>query len=138
MFIPDFFKFNSLISVPLFAIIYLLLIKKIPELSFHKYTVSKSINFLNNPLQTIIFRLNFIVKALLDFGFALFLIQYFSISFGSLISLTLIFSAILFGSLAYFTEGKYTVIHHLTIYSSGVLWAIGQISAARLVGDWAF
>jgi len=136
--VPDFFKYNSLISVPLFSIIALLLIRKTKDFSFYKHTVSKSINFLHHPFYAIIFRLNFIIKALLDLGFAFYVINHFQISLKSPISWALIISALLFGSLAYFIEGKHTTSHRIITYISGVLWAVDQIFIVRLINNTAF
>ncbi len=136
--VPEIFKYNSLISFPLFAIITFVLVKNSTDYSFHIHTISKSIHFLNNPIQNIIFRLNFISKALLDFGFALFVVNHFKISFDSVIFLTLLLSAFLFSTLAFFVEGKYSTSHNIATYTSGVLWVIGQISVARLVNDPGF
>lgn len=133
--IPEFFKYNTLISIPLFGIVALLLVRKTPEYSLRTHTISKTIHFLNHPTQIIIFRLNFIVKALLDFCFALYVIRHFNIPFTSLTSMALISSAFLFGTLAYFVEGKHTISHNVITYTSGVLLMIGQISLAELIGD---
>lgn len=118
---PEIFKYFSLISMPLFSAIALLLIKNEPDFSFSKHTISKSIYFIKHPIKMLIFRLNFIIKMLLDFGFVWYLILHLKISFGSPLALFLILSAILFGSLAYFIMGKYTIIHKIIIYSYGVI-----------------
>lgn len=136
--IPEIFKYNSLISIPLFAIVVLALVRKTTDYFFRNHTISKSIHFLNNPLQNAVFRLNFIIKALLDFGFALFIINHFKVSFGSFMSLTLILSAFFFGTLAYFVEGKYSTSHKIVTYTGGVLWVIGQFAVVRLIGDSGF
>jgi len=136
--IPEIFKYNSIISIPLFSIISLFLIRKAPDFSFRKHTVSMSILLFNRPTQTLIFRLNFVIKGLLDLGFVWFILHYFKISFESPTAWVLILSALLFGSLAYFIEGKYTITHKVIAYSSGVFWAIGQIHLAKLIGDVSF
>lgn len=135
---PDIFKYNTLISIPLFAVVAIVLVRKNTDYSYHLHTISKSVHFLNNPLQNAVFRLNFIIKAFLDFGFALFLITHFNISFGSFISIMLILSAVLFGTLAYFVEGKYSMSHKIATYSAGVLWVIGQFGIVRIIGDSRF
>ncbi len=136
--IPEIFKYNSLISIPLFAIVALVLVRKTTDYSFHNHTISKSIHFLNNPLQNAMFRLNFIIKALLDFSFALYIINHFKVSFGSFIFLMLLSSAFLFGTLAYFVEGKYSTSHKIATYTGGTLWVIGQFAVVRLIGDSGF
>ena len=115
--VPEIFKYNSVISVPLFTIIALLLIKRAPEFSFLKSTVSKSIFHLRGKTYRIIFRLNFILKSLLDFGFALYLMNRFEISPKSFLGFFLILSFIFFGLLAYFIESKHSVIHKILVYS---------------------
>ena len=135
---PDVFKYGSLVSIPLFSIIALSLIRGASHFSFRKHTVSKSVNYLKHPIHMIVFRMNFIIKALLDFGFILYVLNHFKISLASPFIWSLIVSALLFGSLAYFIEGKHTVLHQIIIYSSGVLWAVGQLYIARLTGDGFF
>lgn len=115
-----------------------MLVRKTTGYSFHKHTISKSIYFLNNPLQNVVFRLNFIIKAFLDFGFALFIISHFKLSFGSFISLSLLSSTVFFGTLAYFVEGKYTTPHKIATYTGGLFWVIGQLAVVRLIGDTGF
>jgi hypothetical protein len=135
---PDIFKYNSIISVPLFTIIALLLIRKAPEFSFSKSTVSKSIFHLTKRTHRIIFRLNFLLKSFLDFGFAIYLINRFDISSISFLGLSLILSIVFFGFLAYFVMGKHTVLHKFFVYSGGVFWAISQILLAQLTNDYIF
>lgn len=135
---PEIFKYNSIISVPLFSIIALLLIKKTQGFSFSKSTVSKSIFLLNQKNHRIIFRLNFFIKALLDFGFALFLMNRLNISLNSILGLSLLLPSLFFGSLAYFIEGKYSVLHKIFTYSSGIFWAVSQLLLSQLTGDSVF
>ena len=136
--VPEIFKYNSILSVPLFTVIALSLIKKAPGFSFSKSTVSKSIFHLKRKTHRIIFRLNFILKSLLDFGFTLYLMNRFNISPKSLLGFALILAVIFFGILAYFIEGKYSVLHKIFTYSGGVFWAISQILLAQLTKDLVF
>lgn len=136
--IPDIFEFGTIISIPLFSIIALLLITKTEGFSFSKQTVSKSILFLKNPIHKLIFRINFLIKTMLDLAFVIYAANHFRISIYSLPSLSLILSALLFGSLAYFTEGKFSKMHRIAIYSSNVFWAVGQICLALLTRDTFF
>lgn len=138
MIIPEIFKYNSLISIPLFSVISLLLISKLPDFSFSKHTVSKSILFIKHPVEELIFRLNFLLKSLLDLGFAFYVINYFKISLNSTMAWSFILSAVFFGILSYFVEGKFAVLHKIIIYSSGVLWGFVQIMLAYHVGDYLF
>lgn len=138
MYVPEIFKYGSLLSVPLFAIIAFALIKQISDYSLHKYSVSQSVRFLNKPSHALLFRINFIMKGLLDLCFTFYVLSFFTIPFSSPIAILLIVSALLFGSLAYFIEGKYTLSHLFIVYTSGLLWAIGQILLAILIGDTVF
>lgn len=136
--ILEIFKYNSLISIPLFSVITLFLIKGTPCFSFSKHTVSKSIFFLTHPIKNWIFRFNFVVKALLDLSFDLYVLHHLHISYTAPVAFILCVSALFFGLLAYFTEGKYTVLHVIFIYSHIVLWTIGHILIAYVVGNGAF
>ncbi|KKP32433.1 MAG: hypothetical protein UR23_C0060G0003 [Candidatus Roizmanbacteria bacterium GW2011_GWA2_32_13] len=95
-------------------------------------------SILSIPLFTVIALFNFILKSLLDFGFALYVINRFNIPYYSLLGFSLILSFIFFGFLAYFIEDKYSVIHKIFTYSSGVFWAVSQILLAQLTKDLVF
>jgi hypothetical protein len=136
--VPEVFKYNSVLSIPLFSLIALLLVRKAPDFSFSKHTVSKSVLFLNHPTQALLFRFNFLLKGLLDLGFVFYLLYFFKTSLNSLPAWCLILSALLFGSLAYFVEGSHTVAHRIVTYGSGVLWAYGQLYFGYLTGDTFF
>src|SRR3989339_2008663 len=133
--IPEIFKYNSLISVALFSIISLSLIKRTKDFSFFKHTISKSILFLKHPIHTLIFRLNFLIKALLDLGFAWYISDYFKVSPLSPIFISISLSALLFGSLSYYIEGRYSTIHKIITYSSGIFWSIGMFYIGQLTGN---
>ncbi len=136
--VQEIFKYSSLISVPLFSVVALLITRNVQEYSFNKHTISKSILFLTHPTKVVIFRLNFLLKAILDLSFALFVINHFKISIWSFTSLMLISSAVLFGTLAYFVEGKHSISHKIITYTSGVLWMLGELAVVRLIGDGVF
>lgn len=138
MIVPEIFKYFSIISMPLFMIIAFLLIKKLPDFSFSKHTISKTALFIKDPFHMFIFRLNFIIKTLLDLGFVWYLIFRLKISFGSSLSWLLILSTLLFSLLAYFLVGRHTFIHRIIIYGYGVLWAIIQILLAQMTGNLTF
>ena len=133
--VPEIFKYSSLVSVPLFTGVVLLLIKKAPGFSSGKHTVSKSVNFMTRRVHAFVFRANFIVKALLDLGFVLYLLYRFHIPLTSWVSVSLIMYTLLFGSLAYFLERTHTFLHRFIVYLSGALWAVGQIYIVMLIGD---
>lgn len=138
MSIPELFKYGSLLSVPLFAIIALILIKQTKNYSLRTHTISQSIKYLTKPSHSLLFRLNFLIKALLDLSFSVYVLDYFSISFTSPIALLLITSSLLFASLAYFIEGKHTKLHMWIVYTSGFLWAIGYILVVLLISNSVF
>lgn len=138
MIIPEIFKYSSLLSIPLFSVIWLWILRKLPNFSFKTQTISKSIHFIENSSDDLVFRSSFILKALLDLIFAVYVVEHFELPYSSLIAIMLIGSAILFGTLAYFVEGKYTVIHRTIVYVSGIFWAVGYILISRLTGDFNF
>lgn len=134
----EIFRYGTLISCPLFALIALLLISRTSNFSIKKLTISKSVNYLKNPFLKQVFRFNFILKALLDLGFTFYVLNHLKLSYLSLIGILTIISIFLFGALAYFVEGKYTVIHNILIYSYMTLWVIGQILIANYIGNIIF
>ena len=138
MHLPEIFKYGGLISVPLFSLISLLLLRKKSEFVFYKHTISKLIFFILDPTQILVFRLNFLLKAILDFLFYLYILDALEMPFSSLIGVILFFSASLFGLLAFFSEGRYSFIHNLLIYTSGILLAIAQLYIAIFVGNSVF
>ena len=133
--IPGIFKYFSLISIPLFAFIALLLIKNEPDFSFSKHTISKSAYFLKDPVKMLIFRFNFIIKAVLDLGFVFYLIFNLNISFQSPLTFLLILPVLLFGSLAYFIMGKHTNVHRIIIFCYGILFGLAGIWLAQMTGN---
>ena len=135
--ISEVFKYNSIISVPLFGIIEYFLIQNNKDFSFKSSTISKSILVLKGSKQAI-FRFNFLLKALLDFGFFLFIIQYFQLSWQTIIPWFFVIETVLFASLAYFIEGTYSLIHKIVTYASGVAWMICQLCLAYVTKDVSF
>jgi hypothetical protein len=133
--VPEIFKYNSVLSIPLFSVVALFLIRRTPNFSFSKHTVSKTVLFLNHSTHALIFRLNFVIKGILDLGFVWYLIRCYNLSFNSPLSWCLTLSAFLFGLLAYFVEGAHTRMHRIVAYSSGVLWAISEVYLALLTDD---
>lgn len=138
MYIPEVFKFGTVLSYPIFTIIALILIRKTSNFSVKKQTVSKSINYLNNSFLKLIFRFNFILKAILDLGFTLYTLTYLNFSLISPIGFIILLSVLFFGALAYFIEGKYSVIHNVLIYSYMTLWVVGHIFIAFSIGNISF
>lgn len=138
MHIPEVFKFGTVLSYPIFGLIALILISKTSNYSIKRHTISKSINYLNNPALKLTFRFNFILKALLDLGFSLYTLTFLNFSLISPIGITILLSILFFGSLAYFIEGKYSVIHNVLIYSYMTLWVVGHIGIAFSIGNISF
>jgi len=131
----EIFKYFSLISLPLFLVIALLLIKKIPDFSFKKHTISKTALFLKIPYHMLIFRVNFILKSILDLGFSWYLIHRLKIAYNSPLFLLLIFCPIIFALLAIYLVGKHTLEHRIIIYGFGVLWSLVQVFLAQMTGN---
>lgn len=136
--IPEIFKYNILISSPLFSLIALLLVSKAPNFSLTKNTVSKSIFHLEQSKYKTIFKLNFLLKALLDFGFFWYVINHFQIPIISLLGSSLVLSAVFFGLLAYFTEVKHSLAHNILIYGNIILLSFSQILLAQLTRSPSF
>lgn len=136
--IPEIFKFGNLLSVPLFGIITLFLINHTTNYSIRRHSISQSIKFLTNPHHITLFRLNFLLKSFLDLSFTLYLLDFYKLSLFSQTGILLIFSAILFGSLAYFIEGRYTKLHLSIVYLSGLLWAAGQLTIIQKLDNNVF
>jgi hypothetical protein len=132
---PEIFKYGGLISVPLFGVIAYWLICQIPTFDLRKLTISRSILFLHGRFHRSLFRLNFISKALLDLGFAIYVLDRFNLTDGSPVYWSLIVYSVLFASLSLFIEGKYWFIHLILVYSSGLLWAFSQIFLSYLTND---
>ena len=135
MYIPDIFKFFSLISAPLFGVIALSIVKNTPDFSLSKHTISKSVYFIKHPTKMFMFRLNFIIKAVLDLGFILYLVSHLRLSLYSPIPTVMIISAILFGSLSYFIMGRYTTVHRIIIFTYGMTMSLAGIQLAQMTGN---
>lgn len=135
---PEIFKYFSLFSLPIFLVIALFLIKKIPDFSFKKHTISKTALFLKDPNQMLLFRLNFVIKSLFDLCFIYYLINRFNFSLTSPLFWLLIIPPFLFGALGFFVMGSYTMIHRMLIFSYGILYGISGIFLAYMTGDLFF
>ena len=133
--LPAIFKYNAILSLPLFAIIAFFLIRQAPTFSLSVQTISKALPFLERSSLRWIFRLNFILKALLDIGFVWYVLSFFEIPYSSPLAWMLPISSVLFGSLAYFTDDAYAVLHKIIIYTYGVLCATSYIYLARITDD---
>ena len=135
MYIPEIFKFFSLISAPLFGAIALSVVKNTPDFSLSKHTISKSVFFINHPTKMFIFRLNFIIKAALDLGFVFYLTSHLRMFLYSPIPTLMILSAILFGSLSYFIMGRYTTVHRIIVFTYGITMGLAGIWLAQMTGN---
>lgn len=135
MYIPEVFKYFSLISAPLFGVIALSIVKNTPDFSLSKHTISKSVFFINHPTKMFIFRLNFIIKAVLDIGFIFYLAFHLKMSLYSPIPTLMILSAILFGSLSYFIMGRYTTVHRIIVFTYGIMMGLAGIWLAQMTGN---
>lgn len=131
----EIFKYFSLISLPLFSAIALLLIKKIPDFSFKKHTISKTALFLKDPRQMFIFRSNFVIKSLFDLCFVWYLIKRFNFSVTSPLFWLLLVTSFLFGALGFFVMGTHTIIHRIIIFSYGIIFGLSAIFLAYITGN---
>jgi hypothetical protein len=135
----EFIKYSSLISTPLFGTIALLIIRQLPEFSFKKHTISKSVYFIKHKTQLLIFRLNFFFKMTLDLFFSYYLINNFKISITSHLFWLIIIPPILFGTLSYFIMGeKYGLIHRILIFSYGILFGLSGVFLAYMTNNKVF
>ena len=128
---PEFFKYLSLISLPLFCLIGLFTLKSIPHFSFSKGTFSESFVQIKTFPYQLLFRFNFLIKAILDLGFTWYIIQTLDLNWNSSIARFLILQNILFATLTYYVEGKHSLLHKTIIYSVGMLWLITQTLLAQ-------
>lgn len=135
MYIPEVFKYFSLISAPLFGVIALSIVKNTPDFSLSKHTISKSVYFIKHPTKMFIFRSNFIIKAVLDLGFIFYLSSHLRMSLQSPIPSLMILSAVLFGSLSYFIMGRYTTVHRIIVFTYGVMMGLAGIWLAQMTGS---
>lgn len=135
MYIPEIFKFFSLISAPLFAAIALSVVKNTPDFSLSKHTISKSVYFIKHPAMMFVFRSNFIIKAVLDLGFIFYLVSHLRMPLYSPIPTLMIVCAILFGSLSYFIMGRFTTVHRVIVFTYGILMGLSGIWLAQMTGN---
>lgn len=126
------FKYNSLISVVLFGLIEIYLLSKTKGYSLKRDTVSETILFLKNPVDQTVFRLNFVLKSLLDLGFFWYILNFYAIPLTSLFAWSLIIMVVLWSTLAYFTVDKYRPIHKKITYIAGFIWTTAEIYLANL------
>lgn len=138
MYVPEFFKYGPIVSIPLFSLVAVLLIRSAVNFSPTKNTVSESVLFLHNSHRITIFRLNFLVKAFLDLCFCLYVITRLRLVASSPAAWAWATSALLFGSLAWVLEGKQSLLHRFIVYTSGVLWALGAITVMLSVNSRIF
>lgn len=135
---PEIFKYCSLISLPLFISVALLLIKKTSNFSISESTISKSVRNLDKPVHKIVFKLNFIIKAILDLGFSWYIIIKLRQPLFSSLTFFLILYVLFFGLLAFYTEENNSPIHRVLVYGLGVFWMISQTLLAFLTQNLLF
>lgn len=128
-------KYFSLISVPLFGIISFVLIRQVSDFSLTEHTISKTIRFLHHPKQLMLFRLNFLLKTILDGGFVWYVSNYFHLPWYAPVVLMMSIAVMLFGALAYITDDAHVTLHYLLVYGAGALWMFSQLLLAYMIGD---
>jgi hypothetical protein len=130
-----YFKYGSVVSIPLFIAINLILLFITPNYSYSKLPVSKSIFLFKYPWQKFVFTGNFYLKVFLDIFFLCYLLNYLNLPVFSLIGITWLGSLISFALIGYFSEDKNHSIHHLVAYLTGVLLAFSQLAISIRLND---
>ena len=138
MAVPEVFKYNSLISILLFGFIEVFLIRRIPEFSFASQTISKTIKFIKQPYERLIFRLNFVLKSFIDIGFLWYIKEHFSLQFTAPVVWVYSCIILLFASLSYITEDAFWVAHYIVVYTVIALLSVSQLLFAGLTRDSVF
>lgn len=131
---PFWLKYIGLLSLPLFATVAFILIRRAPGYVLGRHSISETILFLEKPRYRGVFRMNFIVKALIDSCFLWVLAATIHISFWSPIVWCMAISNILFAALAFVLVGKTRLAHIILIYTVGVLWAVCELLIAYRIG----
>lgn len=136
--IQNILKYSALVSFPLFGVVVLWLIRTLKNIDYSQHTISRTIMLLKNPTHRLVYRSSFVVKAIMDLGFAIYVIQDLRLIWFSPIAISLIVIPILFGSLAYYVEGEFSIAHKRLVYAFIVLWGFSQISLSFITKDWNF
>lgn len=131
--IPELFKYSELLAIPLFCLIVYALMRDSGSYSISRNTISKSVLFLKGR-KRMAFQLSFILKALLDLGFFLFVIDRFNLSWHTAVWWILLAEPLLFSSMAYFIVGPFTTIHRIVAYGTYLIWAYMEIYVANRIG----
>lgn len=136
--VMEFIKYASLVSFPIFGLIFLLILSGTKNYSLKESTISQAIFSLSEYKYKQVFKVNFIIKGILDFCFALFVLNAFNVPKTSIFYWISLISSILFGSIAYFTEDKNRENHLFVTYTSGVFWFINTIYFSFLTSNCVF
>jgi hypothetical protein len=128
----DLLKYTGLLSIPLFTCIAFAIIAQAPGHTWKKHSISETILFLQHSKLKVLFRLNFILKALIDSIFLWYIGQAYHVSYGSPIILGSGTAIAFFGLLAFVTVDTQKLLHVFLIYSVGVLMALSEICLAYL------
>ena len=123
-------KYLSIISVPLFSFISLLLILSSARFNYSELTFSRSVYLFTSSWQRIIFRFNFVVKAILDLGFIFYALNVLKIPLHSLTAWLWITSIILFGFIGVFLEDKSRIKHYIVVYGFALCYSLSEIAIA--------
>lgn len=134
----EFFKYASIISFPIFGLIFLFILRSTKNYNIEKSTISQSIFNLSDYKHKQIFKINFLIKGVLDLCFVLFVLNFFKIPATNILYWISLISSILFGSLIHFTEDKNRKNHLVVTYTSGVFWFLNTIYFAFLTSNHVF
>ncbi|MFO0703118.1 MAG: hypothetical protein U0525_00120 [Patescibacteria group bacterium] len=135
---PSIMKYSALASFPLFGVVVMWLITTLKNVDYSQHTISRTIMLLKNPTHRLIYRASFIVKAVMDLIFAIYVIQDLRLFWLSPIGISLVLIPILFGSLAYYVEGEFDIAHKRLVYAFIILWGFCQISLSFVTQDLSF
>ncbi|MBP9817904.1 hypothetical protein KBC75_04120 [Candidatus Shapirobacteria bacterium] len=133
---PDIFRFNGIISIPMFALATTYFWNRAVGFDHKNRPISETILWLKNPIDRVLYRLSFVFKSLLDVGFIWWLLDRYKIGFGSVVSMILFGSLVLYGLLAIFVKkNDSSTTHWLIAFSSGILWIAGQVFLVIIINN---
>ena len=138
MSIVELFKYNSLVSIPLFLTVAFLVMRTATGYSHKLHTISKSVEYYPNVSMRRLFNGNFLLKALIDYGFLLYLIVFAGIAWNSLPAVLLFMAISMFGMLGVFTEGSHSNLHRMLAYTISTVWTVVEILLAQRTGNALF
>jgi hypothetical protein len=129
------FKYGAVISTPLFGLTVLLLLRTVGNFSFTRQTISQTVMFADKPWQRMVFKLNFLVKSILDLLFIYYTLKKLEIPLSSAVGIIWIESIICFGMITVFPVDTHKLKHYIVTYLSGTLFSAGQMAVAWYINN---